>query len=193
MIRSRLVRRALGIAIALIVGLIGACELLETDDAARPTPGPAQRSTDGSQGDARSSPSGTGSAELQDRYDLLADERRGGHTLERHVGKSEADLSERLRRQRDLRTASSFFDRETAESVVAATLGQNSRRLENWLARGDDRPNLALDYSGPPGHVVGISLSRNRNRATECSDARVVLRSDRSGDYYVLTAYPSCR
>ena len=50
--------------------------------------------------------------------DLAADESMGGHTLARHVGKTDSQLSDRLRREPQISAASTYTDREMAERTV---------------------------------------------------------------------------
>jgi hypothetical protein len=123
-----------------------------------------------------------------DRYDLARDEQRGGHTLERHVGWSESDLIDRLRREPGISAASTYVDRDTAERVVAQTLWRFRSRVDAWLARDGQRPNLALDYRGE--EPIGMSVRRGARQAVVCTDAVVVLRWDRGESFYVLTSYP---
>jgi hypothetical protein len=125
--------------------------------------------------------------------DLSAAERLGGHTLARHVGRTDDDLRERLRREPNIAAASTYSDRQTAERVIAETLRRSSRRLEAWSARAGARPNLALDYRGESGQPIGRSLRRGDTRVRSCADAVVVLRWHDSGWPYVLTSYPECR
>jgi len=120
-------------------------------------------------------------------HDLVADETEGGHTLERHVGRSDAELAERLAHEPGISTASTFSDRATAERVVAAAIDRNRARVDKWLASGGG--NLAIDYRGAPGELVGRSLGRGDSISRESFDARVVL-ARRGGSYFVLTAYP---
>ncbi len=49
--------------------------------------------------------------------DLSIDDARGGHTLKRHVGRTDAQLAERLAREH-VSAASTYPDRATAERVV---------------------------------------------------------------------------
>lgn len=123
-------------------------------------------------------------------YDLARDEARGGHTLERHVGRSDAELAARLAREPNLRTASSFLDRATAERVVAATLAEAAPRIARWRERGPRRPNLALDHRGDPAASLGRTMRRSERESRPAFGARVVLRAAGS-DFYVLTAYPT--
>jgi hypothetical protein len=123
------------------------------------------------------------------RYDLARDEARGGHTLARHVGRTDAQLRERLRREQ-ISAASTYTDRATAERVVALTLARQRARVDQWLARKGSRPNLALDYRGDRGETIGRSLTRRNPQSLPCRDAVVVLRWDGHRGFIVLTSYP---
>ena len=113
----------------------------------------------------------------------------GGHTLLRHVGKTDAELRDRLRREPQISAASTYTDREVAERVVAAALLSPDRLFSAWRARSGPRPNFVLHYSG--ADTIGRSISRGRSGATVCRQAVVVLRWEgRSGRFFVLTSYP---
>jgi hypothetical protein len=123
--------------------------------------------------------------------DLSRDEALGGHTLARHVGRTDDQLRERLQREPGISAASSYTDRETAERTVAAALEQATPRLRGWLDRRGSRPNLALHYRSADGRAVGSSLERGASRPRPSTGAVVVLRwDDRRGEYFVLTSYP---
>jgi hypothetical protein len=120
-------------------------------------------------------------------HDLAWHEQQGGHTLSRHVGRSDSDLAERLEREGGIAAASTFEDRAIAETVVAATLDREEGRIASWLRR--DKENLTLDYRGEIGRTIGRVLLRGERSARAARDARVVLRK-RGARYFVLTAYP---
>lgn len=124
----------------------------------------------------------------RERYDLARDEERGGHTLKKHVARTDEELQERLEREPNISAASTWTDRETAEATVAEALQAERGRIENWMRRGYPRANLALYYGA--GRVIGRSLRRGESRAVECSHAVIVLRADGPDGYYVLTSYP---
>lgn len=134
------------------------------------------------------SPRARADASGDERYDLEADEARGGHTLARHVGRTDAQLRERLEDDRGISTASTYATQAIAERTVARTLRANADRVEAWTARRGNRPNLALDYHGARGEVIGRSIQRGR-APVDCSDAVLVLRWDGRSSY-VLTSYP---
>ncbi|MEO8483118.1 MAG: RNase A-like domain-containing protein [Acidobacteriota bacterium] len=129
----------------------------------------------------------------ESRHDLSVDERRGGHTLARHVGQTDADLADRLDHERGISAASTYTDRVAAERTVARALAMNERRIQTWRTRSGNHPNLALDYRGTAGDTIGRSLARGRQSAVPCVDAIVVLRWRERDDYYVLTSYPEAR
>lgn len=119
--------------------------------------------------------------------DLSWDEREGGHTLARHVGKSDADLARRLERESGVAAASTFVDRATAEAVVGITVQREAGRIDRWLRQQSE--NLALDYFGERSQVIGFVLLRGESHPVATHRARIVLR--RRGDgYFILTAYP---
>jgi hypothetical protein len=124
-------------------------------------------------------------------YDLGRDERRGGHTLARHVARKDEELRERLERERNISAASTWTDRATAEAVVGETLAAERGRVESWTRRGFPRANLALHYNA--GRVIGRSLRRGESQTVDCSSAVIVLRAEGPESFYVLTTYPEAR
>ena len=125
------------------------------------------------------------------RRDLAADERCGGHTIERNVGRTNRQLADRLRQQPDISAASTYTDLPTAESVVGAALAHEHDRIAAWSARRGSRPNLALRYRAPGPKPIGRSWQRGKVAPDACLEAVVVLRWDASrGAFCVLTSYP---
>lgn len=113
----------------------------------------------------------------------------GGHTLTRHVGKSDAELRERLRREPQISSASTYSDRATAEAVVGAALSSAGHSFDAWRNRTGRRPNFVLHFAAH--HVIGRSVAHGRLEARPCEDALVVIRwDDRHQQFYVLTSYP---
>jgi len=126
--------------------------------------------------------------------DLSMDESMGGHTLSRHVGRTDAELRERLSIERQVSAASTYTDRATAEHAVGAAIAEGRRALDAWTSRRGRRPNLVLDYTDRSGQPLGRSYARGQPSAVPCGHAVVVLRWDERRDrYYVLTSYPECR
>jgi hypothetical protein len=115
----------------------------------------------------------------------------GRHTLARHVGKSDAELADRLRRERQISAASTYTDRATAERSVGAALAAAGHKLTAWERRSGRRPNLVLHYADRAKRPLGRSLVRGQTSSRPASRAVVVLRwSEPSNRFYVLTSYP---
>jgi len=135
------------------------------------------------------SPSNAGQA--AERYDLSTDENRGGHTLARHVARTDGELRERLHREPNISAASVWMDRETAEETIAEALRAERGRIQSWMRRGYPRANLTLHYEAR--RDVGRSLRQGETEPVSCRDAVIVLRADGPDEFYVLTAYPEAR
>ena len=126
------------------------------------------------------------------RRDLSQDERAGGHTLTRHIARTDAQLRERLRDEPGISAASTWTDRETAERVIAAALVSQRAKVDEWRGRSGSRPNLALNYRDRGDDPIGRSMGRRASAAVPCHDAVIVLKW-RGDDFYVLTSYPEAR
>ncbi len=156
-----------------------------TPDSTGPTTGPTATK---SAGVATPGPT-TGTAQPSHR-DLNIDEAAGGHTLERHVGKSDAELRARLKAEPDISAASTYTDLPTAERVVAEILEKKRAELQKWEAREGDRPNLVLRLD--LRETIGRSIEQGKTSAIDVHDALVVLRWT-GYRWYVLTSYPEDR
>ena len=146
---------------------------------------------------ASSAPSGSMSARVEAHQnagparDLSQDEAAGGHILRKHVGQTDDQLLERLRRERRITGASTYTDRTAAEHAVGAAIAVSHDRIERWLGRSGGHPNLVLDYDSPT--AIGRTINRGEDNSHPCSHALVVLKYAGPNDYYVLTSYPECR
>lgn len=120
---------------------------------------------------------------------LQAHEDAGGHLIERHVGKSEQWLVDRVRND-NISAASSFRDLPEAEYFVSETLAENQGAIDAWLdGKGGNR--LVVDASFDA--TTGISVARGQDHAEDVFSVKVVLeRSDRLDiGYRIITGYPT--
>ncbi|WP_133000462.1 RNase A-like domain-containing protein [Luteimonas arsenica] len=120
---------------------------------------------------------------------LEAHENVGGHLIERHVGKSEEWLVDRVRRE-NISAASSFRDLPEAEHFVAATLAEHQGRIDAWVdGQGGNR--LVIDARFDAS--TGISVSRGDDSAEDVFSVRLVLERSNALDtgYRIVTGYPS--
>jgi hypothetical protein len=120
---------------------------------------------------------------------LEAHEAAGGHLIERHVGKTEEWLVDRVRNQ-NISAASSFRDLPEAEHFVAATIAMHQGRIDAWVdGQGGNR--LVVDARFDAS--TGISVERGDDSAVDVFSVKLVLeRSDRLDvGYRIVTGYPS--
>jgi hypothetical protein len=140
-------------------------------------------------GAAKSTPSS--SRDDVARYALERDEARGGHTLVKHVGRSDKELRERLETERNISAASTWTNREVAEEMVAEALRAERNKIARWEGRGYPQPNLALHFDA--GRVIGRILRRGDETSSPATQAVIVLKADGPVSFYVLTSYPEDR
>ncbi|PGZ94950.1 cytoplasmic protein [Bacillus pseudomycoides] len=119
---------------------------------------------------------------------LLAHKARGGHLIERHVGKTDAELLQRLARDPNITGSSTFTDRATAEKIAATVLNNpsNQVRIQSWL-NNPRSYKLILRYNST--EVIGRGVRRGSTTVEDMSNARIVLKKDSNGGF-ILTGYP---
>src|SRR4051812_28549154 len=122
-------------------------------------------------------------------HDLTPDDAKGGHTLKRHVAKTDAELRDRLAHER-IYAASTYTDRAAAEAAVGSAVAQNKDRIDAWRNSSNGHANLVLDYS--TDKPLGRTLRRGEAASQPCSHSVIVLKFDPPSDYHVLTSYPQC-
>ncbi|GAA3762995.1 RNase A-like domain-containing protein [Salinactinospora qingdaonensis] len=122
---------------------------------------------------------------------LRANEDLGGHTIERHVGKTDEWLQRRAKNDAGARgRASSFTDRGTAARAIGKVLGDNEAAVQKWLADGSNQDSLPLKRQ-PAGGKVGRYVRADGGKY-DARHVTVILRKDPNAPdgYRIHTAYP---
>jgi Bacterial CdiA-CT RNAse A domain len=113
----------------------------------------------------------------------------GGHTIEKHVGRSEAQLRERLRLEPNRKRVSSFTNLERAEWAISEVMRTNTAQIQNWAkSSGSGGPlTLMQRVAGD----VGYGITRDAGKLTQMNEVVVVLKYQTYNGmpYYILTAY----
>ncbi|UQZ41480.1 ribonuclease YeeF family protein [Bacillus subtilis] len=122
---------------------------------------------------------------------LAAHEAKGGHLIERHVGKTDGELFQRLIKDTEISGSSSFKDRATAEKVASSVLSdpKNITKIKKWLSNPNSRRTLPLRYKGD-GEVLGRRVEKGSNVAKDATNATIVLKKSKNGEF-ILTGYPT--
>ena len=77
---------------------------------------------------------------------LVAEESAGGHTIARHVARTEAQLQARLATQKAIPVASSFRSLEDAERVVSLTIRANKGIIKEWAKSALSGQTKAISF-----------------------------------------------
>ena len=116
----------------------------------------------------------------------------GGHTLERHIGKSPDELISRLQRRMELGEASSFRSLDEAEKLISQVLRDNKHQVEMWVKHVPQGMEARMPLTRKFSHQTGILVKRGSKQVEKCYGVRVVIvmKSYHGKPWFVLTAFP---
>ncbi|MEM6275065.1 MAG: RNase A-like domain-containing protein [Myxococcota bacterium] len=112
-------------------------------------------------------------------------EDHGGHTVEKHAGKTDGELRARLDREPGKDQVSTFVSEKEVRSAVQKAIRENAVKIAEWEAKSTTK-KLELDARFLGGRV----LQRGQKWSRAGRSVRVVLRGDGAGGWIVRTAYP---
>ncbi|WP_231854427.1 RNase A-like domain-containing protein [Xenorhabdus doucetiae] len=115
-------------------------------------------------------------------------EKAGGHAIERHVGKTDAQLLDRLASSRRISGSSTYTNGSIAEKVISQTIKDNRNTVNAWARSAQAGDKLRLDHTGVD--IIGRGVKRKNPVMTDATNARVILKSTGDGKYHILTSFP---
>ncbi|MEX3855831.1 hypothetical protein QF001_006720 [Paraburkholderia youngii] len=123
-----------------------------------------------------------------DAHEAKAGSRIGGHTILKHVGRTEAQLRERLRLESERRVVSSFRDLAAAEWAISKVMESNTSKITNWA---QSNPRRLLILYQDVGSKVGYGVVRATGELKDMSTVRVSIKFEEYNGmpYYILTSY----
>ncbi|MCC8391207.1 hypothetical protein LJ656_01285 [Paraburkholderia sp. MMS20-SJTR3] len=129
----------------------------------------------------------SGRIDLQ-MHEAKSGSRLGGHTIEKHVGRTEAQLRERLRLEPERRVVSSFRDLSAAQWAISQVMENNASRISGW-ARSN--PDQLLILKQNVGRKVGYGIVRATGELRDMNTVRISLKfgTHNGMPYYILTSY----
>ena len=121
------------------------------------------------------------------RRDVQGHDDEGGHTEERHIGKSERWLQKRAATLPRPHEASSFTDTASANLTQAKAVKEYRTEIEAYLASDRGKPMvLNVEMNREIGKVVNRS-----GKVWKTKKAKIVITKDNSSlGYKILTSYP---
>ncbi|QEU94051.1 hypothetical protein CP970_26920 [Streptomyces kanamyceticus] len=128
--------------------------------------------------------------------DPAVEETLGGHSIERHVGKSNRALRDRLKDE-DIPAASTYGSFTEAKKYMNKVAQGNKRKIEEWLksGKGGDRGTETFT-SQFPGEEIGRRITKDEAKLgkepSSSDQATIVLKrdADAPGGYIVVTSFP---
>ncbi|HLK69823.1 MAG TPA: RNase A-like domain-containing protein [Bryobacteraceae bacterium] len=123
-------------------------------------------------------------------HEAAAGSKVGGHTILKHIGKTEAELRARLLAEGGIPAASTFESLEIAEKTLYQGLKTNRTAIEAWAKTAAPGARKAFFYNAPG--AVGQGVVRASNQLVKMSKVRFVLKMEafQGKLYYILTAFP---
>lgn len=121
---------------------------------------------------------------------LVAEETAGGHTIARHVGRTEAQLRARLVAQNKIPVASTFRTLKDAERFVAEALRANKTAIKDWAKGAISGQTKSFAYDAQ--RVLGEGVVRSTGQLQNMTKMVVVVRKvqEQNRIYFILTSYP---
>ncbi|QCP52377.1 hypothetical protein FAZ95_24675 [Trinickia violacea] len=122
------------------------------------------------------------------RHEAIRGSRIGGHTLEKHVGQTEAQLRARLIAEPDRKAVSTFLNLEMAERAISKVMQSNAMKIKAW---SQSSPSYPLVLVQNVGENVGYGVIRKTGEFIPMNKVRVILKCQKYNgmDYYILTSY----
>ncbi len=125
------------------------------------------------------------------RKDLGLDELLGGHSIKKHVGKSDNWLRQRLLKE-DIPFASTFRNEATANRTIGKFVKENRQVIEEWLKSGELRRDVDFTADESIGKVLGRGKGNvPLSNSIETNRARISLVRDSSPQgWHINTSFP---
>jgi hypothetical protein len=134
------------------------------------------------------------------KIDLQEEEERGGHTLEKHVGKTDTELVERLEREHwDLwfveggtRRAGSFFSLGEANEYIGKTLEANQSAVDDIASGRVPKAFLTYRFGSVTGREAIVNPERRTISLRRTYGVGVYIFHDKlsRNGFRIQTAYP---
>lgn len=120
---------------------------------------------------------------------LQEQERLGGDTMDRHVGRSTGELAARLAKDPAMAATSSFPDHNTARQVISAALRPDESDYDSWarVAQAGERAEVRMAFEQP----IGILVERGNGSGFPAHGITVVLEAIGGGACRLVTAFPT--
>ncbi len=120
---------------------------------------------------------------------LRAHEAAGGHLIQKHIGRTDQQLLNRLRQEPHIPAASTFHDRATAEREISTVIDENQDKIDNFLKGEQNQAVIIQETKGP----VGTCFRKNTTTAVPGTEIYLIIRRSPNmhTGYRIHTGYPN--
>lgn len=124
------------------------------------------------------------------RIALAEHEALGGHTILKHLGRTEAQLRTRLVAEANIPAASSFPSLNVAENVISDAMKARAQLVRAWAATEKQGSKYVWVHNATK--TIGYGVVRQSGALANMQKVLIVLKPTQvSGKlYFILTAYP---
>lgn len=119
---------------------------------------------------------------------LQQQENAGGHTIAKHVGKTDLQLLARLAAEPHITGAGSYPTYSSAQSTIRAGIELNAGAINNWANHA--RNGAKRPYNYDAGTPIGRVATRD-DQVNRTSNFRVIFKARGHGTCTLLTSYPT--
>jgi len=121
-------------------------------------------------------------------HEALAGSKLGGHTIAKHVGRTEQQLRARLAAEPARDIVSTFTNLRMAEDCISRVMRLNATKIKAWAQTANPKP---LQLVEEMGKVAGFGVVRLGGQVVQLRKVLLVLKLQTYNGmpYYVLTAY----
>lgn len=134
------------------------------------------------------------------RHEAIKGMKGGGHTIKKHIGKSELEMADKIKRGLQSGSlnpvtgaTSSFYNLKTAEKALSQAIKANRSRIRAWAkSTPADRSETYLELRYTHNSPVGSVLTVQSGKLVETNKIEFVLSKKQYNNkpYYILTAFP---
>ena len=129
------------------------------------------------------------STEAKGAKDAPAQDRWGGHMETEHVGKTEAQMRERMEKDK-IPAVSTFKDFETADRARKEALDAKSREIDNWLKTSEPGERLSVEHQSKESLGTRVTADGKVDHSPSTIFMRLERTNSRPEGYRIVTGFP---
>jgi len=109
--------------------------------------------------------------------------------MEKHVGRTNKQLLDRLKQEPNIPAASTFHDRTSAELAISSAINENKTKTNNFL-KGSNNQLVIIQK---PKEPIGTSIKKKTTTPVPGKEIYLIIRRDKNmpNGYRIHTGFPN--